>query len=193
MHIGLFLGSFNPIHYGHLIIASYMFHYYNFNEIWFVISPHNPMKRDTELLDEQIRLQMVEMAICNQEHFKALDIELSLPRPSYTINTLDVLKLKYSSYKFSLIVGYDNLVTFNKWKDYNKILERYQVYVYPRISTEGYEDSMEQHKSIIITKAPVIEISSTFIREAISRGMYPDYFTTIEVLDFIKTKKLYKK
>lgn len=193
MHIGLFLGSFNPIHYGHLIIASYMFHYYNFNEIWFVISPHNPMKEDAELLDEQIRLQMVEMAICNQDNFKALDIELSLPRPSYTINTLNVLKSKYSSYKFSLIVGYDNIVTFDKWKDYNNILERHKVYVYPRISNEHYKNSIEQYESIIMTKAPIIEISSTFIRKAISQGLYLDYFTTIEVLNFIKTKQLYKK
>jgi nicotinate-nucleotide adenylyltransferase len=135
MKIGLFFGSFNPVHVGHMVLANYMLEYTDLDKIWFVISPHNPLKKKSSLLDEKHRLQLVNLAIGDNAKIKASDIEFKLPQPSYTVVTLAYLKEKHPEYEFALILGEDNLLSFNKWKNYEEILKHHQLYVYPRPNT----------------------------------------------------------
>lgn len=163
--IGLFFGSFNPIHLGHLIIANHIVENTDINKIWFVVSPHNPLKNTNDLLDDTIRLKLVKLAIKNNNKFKASDIEFKLSKPSYTINTLKYLKSKYKTKDFVLIVGEDNLDSFEKWKDYREILNDYELYVYPRTNSKANKNLKFQNIHNI--NSPLIEISSTYIRENI--------------------------
>lgn len=163
--IGLFFGSFNPIHLGHLIIANYILENTDLNKIWFIVSPQNPLKNTNDLLDDTIRLKLVRLAIKNNNKFKASDIEFKLSKPSYTINTLKYLKSKYKTKDFVLIVGEDNLDSFEKWKDYREILNDYELYVYPRTNSKANKNLNFQNIHKI--NAPLIEISSTYIRENI--------------------------
>lgn len=163
-------------------------------EIWFVVSPRNPLKKKETLLNENQRIRMVRLAIEYDVRFKASAIEFDLPRPSYTIDTLAHLNEKYPDIEFSLILGYDNLVTLHKWKNYEVLLKNYTVYIYPRVSSGGEaETPLSAHSSVIITDAPIVELSSTFIRRAISEGKRIKHMVPPQVGDYIQEMHFYKK
>ena len=167
MKIGLFFGSFNPIHIGHKVIASYLVDFTDLDKVMFVVSPQNPLKQKISLLDQYHRLQIIRAEIEDNSNLEVSDIEFDMPKPSYTIDTLVRLKEKYPENDYSIIMGSDNLQNFHKWKNYEQILEDYSVYVYPR---PGYEIS-GSHKNIhLIEGVPQMEISSSFIRKAIKEG-----------------------
>jgi len=174
-NIGLFSGSFNPIHNGHLILANYICEYEGLDEIWFVVSPLNPLKSSDELLNNEIRYRWVEQAIAPYSRFRACDIEFEMPLPSYTIQTLKALKERYAGIEFTLIIGSDNWLCFEQWKDYQSIIDNYQILIYPR---KGYEiaDQGGLPASVRLTCAPQIEISSSFIRKAKSEGKEVPFF-----------------
>ncbi|KAB1068076.1 nicotinate-nucleotide adenylyltransferase [Tamlana haliotis] len=170
MKIGLYFGSFNPIHVGHLIIANHIVEYSNLDKIWFVVTPHNPFKEKKTLLNNYDRLEMVHLATHDYEKLEPCDIEFNLPQPNYTVDTLIYLQEKYPANTFSLIMGEDNLKSFHKWKNHEVILENYFVYVYPRISENKIETRFDGHKKIIHIDAPIMQLSSSFIRKSIAAG-----------------------
>lgn len=192
MKIGLFFGSYNPIHVGHVMIANYMKNFTDLDEVWLVVSPHNPLKPTDSLLNAYDRLEMVHLGVEDGNGLRAMDIEFNLPKPSYTIDTLVYLADKYPEKEFVLIMGADNLTTLHKWKNYQKILEYYQIYVYPRFGAE-IPSQYYNHSSIIVTETPRIEISSNFLRTAIQEGKSVSGFVPYKVLDFIQKKGLYRK
>ena len=190
MKIGLFFGSFNPIHIGHLIIANTIYEYSDLNEIWFVVSPQNPHKRDSKsLIHEFDRLDMVELAIEDQPNFKALDIEFRMPKPNYTIDTLTYLQEKYPDHKFSLIIGEDNLTSFTSWKNYHMILDHYGLIVYPRPNSR--QSNVKNHPNVKLIEAPRMDISASFIRKCIRDRKSVRYLVPEKVLQFIRDRKLY--
>ena len=177
--IGLFFGTFNPIHVGHLTIANYLAEYSDLDQVWFVVTPHSPFKKKNSLLADHHRFQMVSRAVEDYSKLKASDIEFKLPQPNYTINTLTYLEEKYPDYNFALIMGEDNLKSFHKWKNYDVILENHQIYVYPRISKGAIAEKFKDHPKITAVDAPIMELSSTFIRKQHKLGkdikaMLPD-------------------
>ncbi|WP_343487081.1 nicotinate (nicotinamide) nucleotide adenylyltransferase [Allomuricauda sp. d1] len=178
--IGLFFGTFNPIHIGHLVIANHVVEFSDLDEVWFVITPRSPFKQKQSLLDDHHRYQMVFEAIQEYPKLRASKIEFDLPQPNYTVNTLAHLNEKYGQeYQFSLIMGEDNLNSFHKWKNHEVILENHDLYVYPRISDGKMEHQFEDHPKINRVAAPIMEISSTFIRKQHVEGkniraMLPD-------------------
>lgn len=190
MKIGLFFGSFNPIHIGHLIIANYMANYTHLDKVWLVVSPHNPLKTKEDLIDIYDRLEMCKLATENSLNISVSDIELKLPQPSYTIDTLTYLNEKYPEHQFTLIMGSDNLNTLKKWKNYEQILKNYEVIVYPR--PQQVNEEFTNHPKIKITEAPQMEISATFIRKAIRENNNVDYFLPEKVIGFIESKNLYR-
>jgi|TARA_B100000949_G_C14245445_1_gene435596 nicotinate-nucleotide adenylyltransferase len=167
-NIGLYFGTFNPIHIGHLAIANHMAEFSELDEIWLVVTPHNPFKKKSTLLDNHHRLEMVRLATEHYPKLKPSTVEFDLPQPNYTVNTLAVLEEKYPDYMFNLIMGEDNLKSLHKWKNYDVILERYGIFVYPRISEGVIEHQFKDHPKITKVKAPIMEISSTFIRSSIA-------------------------
>ncbi|WP_209332358.1 nicotinate (nicotinamide) nucleotide adenylyltransferase [Lunatimonas salinarum] len=187
MKIGLFFGSFNPIHIGHLIIADIMQDQTDLEEVWFVVSPQNPMKSSKSLLHEFDRLRMVELATADNFRFKVLDVEFHMPKPSYTIDTLAVLSDKYPQHEFKLVVGSDNLTHFHKWKNSEQLLEYYGLYVYPR---PGKMKTLD-HPHIQFIDSPLIDISATFIRDTLRKGGSVRYLLHPHVSDYIRDKKLY--
>ncbi|HCO66817.1 MAG TPA: nicotinic acid mononucleotide adenylyltransferase [Dysgonomonas sp.] len=191
MNIGIFSGSFNPIHIGHLILVNYITEYSELDEVWLLVTPQNPFKEEDDLLDEEIRLKMTELALKDYPKVKLSNIEFSLPRPSYTINTLEELEKKYPEDTFSLIIGADNWERFDQWKDSEDILANYKIYVYPRY---GYSVSRENRlkKSVEILNSPIVEISSTFIREGIKEGHDLKAFMPEVVYKYIKEHNLYQ-
>lgn len=191
-NIGLLFGTFNPPHIGHTMISNYFYITNNFDEIWFIVSPQNPFKKDLNLLDENLRLEMVNLAIENASYLKASDIEFALPKPSYTINTLEKLKNDYPTHTFSIIMGSDNLLSIEKWKDSQKIINNYSIYVYPR---PGYPiKNIKINKNITIdNNAPNIDICSTWIREQIKKGKDVHFFLRKSVYNFIMMKGIYKE
>jgi nicotinate-nucleotide adenylyltransferase len=189
--IGLFFGSFNPIHVGHLIIANHMVEFSDLKKIWFVISPHNPLKEKHTLLADHHRLAMVNVAVEDNSKFKASSVEFKLPQPSYTIHTLTYLQEKYPAKKFVLIVGADNLPTFHKWKNYEQILEQYELYVYPRPNTHNHP--LMKHPKVKMIDAPLIEISSSFIRTAIKNKQDVKYLLTEKVYEYVKEMHFFEK
>ncbi|MBX2828045.1 MAG: nicotinate-nucleotide adenylyltransferase [Flavobacteriaceae bacterium] len=168
--IGLYFGTFNPIHVGHLAIANHMVEYGDLDEVWMVVTPHNPHKKKKTLLDNHHRLVMVEIALEDYPKIKASKVEFDLPQPNYTVHTLAVLDETYPQHEFCLIMGEDNLKSFHKWKNYEVILDQYSIYVYPRISAGSVVHQFVGHKKITRIDAPVMEISSTFIRKGIQEG-----------------------
>ena len=188
---GLFFGSFNPIHIGHLALANYMVSFTDLHEVWFVVSPHNPLKEKQSLLAQNHRLYMVKLAVESHPKFKASDIEFKLSQPSYTINTLTHLKEKYPKKNFALIMGMDNLHNFHKWKNYEQILEKHSIYVYPR--QQSHAGNFINHPNIIITQAPVMEISSSFIRQAIADKKDVSCFMPEKVGVYVSEMNFYKK
>ena len=191
MKIGLFFGSFNPIHVGHTVIANYMLEFTDLDRIWFIVSPHNPHKEKRSLLADEHRLQMVQQAIGDNKKMKVSNVEFSLPQPSYTVNTLAYFKKKYPKNRFVLIIGSDNLTTFHKWKNYEKILKNFYLYVYPRLGNNGGD--LAKHPHVKIIDAPVIDISSTFIREAIKKKKDVRYLMPEAVSKCVKKMQFYKK
>lgn len=191
MKVGLFFGSFNPVHVGHMVLANYLLEYTDLENVWFVISPHNPLKKKSSLLDERKRFQLVELAIGDNNRLKASDIEFKLPQPSYTIVTLAYLKEKYPAHQFGLIMGADNLQSFDKWKNYEEILKHHQLYVYPRPDAEN--STFDNHPQVKLVNAPLIEISSTAIRQAIKEQRDVRYFVPEAVWKYIKEMHFYEK
>ena len=192
MKVGLFFGSFNPVHVGHLVLANYMLEFTDLERVWFVISPHNPLKKKASLLHERHRLQLVQAAIGNNNRMKASDVEFRLPQPSYTVNTLAHLQEKYPGHRFALIMGADNLAGFHKWKNYEAILEHYELYVYPR--QDGFpETELSAHPHVKLIPAPRIEISSTMIRQGIKDKKDLRYFLAPAVWAYIKEMHFYEK
>ena len=189
--IGLFFGSFNPIHNGHLMLANYLAEYGGLDEIWFVVSPQNPFKDKKSLLADRHRLYMVEMAIKDDERFQVCDIEFYMPQPSYTIDTLTRLQERHPNTDFYLICGMDNIESFKKWKNYEAILQYHHMMVYPR---KGYSSNeLVEHPSVTVVEAPEIEVSSTFIRNAISEGKDVRYFVPKDVYKYIVDMHFYEK
>ena len=166
-NIGLYFGTFNPIHIGHLIIANHMVENSNLDEIWMVVTPHNPFKKKSSLLDNHHRFEMVFLATKNYDKIKPSDIEFNLPQPNYTVHTLAHISDKYPDYNFNLIMGEDNLKSLHKWKNYETILEHHNVYVYPRISEGKIETQFNEHPKIHRVAAPIVEISSTMVRQSV--------------------------
>ena len=191
MKVGLFFGSFNPIHIGHLAIANYITEYSDIDELWLVVSPQNPLKKKKTLLDEYDRYQMVELALKNDHKIKPSDIEFRLPKPSYTIDTLTYLSEQNPKNEFVLILGADNLTSFRKWKNYEVILDQYQLYVYPRPNYDLGE--FKTHSKVEIINAPMMEISSSFIRNSIKEGKDVRYFLPNTVYEYIMKMHFYKK
>lgn len=191
MKIGLFFGSFNPVHTGHLLIANYFIQFAGLDKIWFMVSPQNPFKVNDTLLDETMRLHLLELAINGDERFIASDFEFTLPRPSYTVNTLSELRTKHPEHVFIPIIGGDNLQSFHLWKDYQEILSHHQVYVYRR--TGYYENPLlSNHASIKIFEVPLLNISSTYVREMLQAGKSVKYLVPEKVEQYIHEKGLYR-
>lgn len=187
---GLFFGSYNPIHIGHLVIANYMATFTELKEVWLIVSPHNPLKQKSGLANMYDRLEMAKLATENAPQIKVSDIEFKLPQPSYTIDTLAHLKERYPEKEFVLIMGADNLSSLKKWKNFEVLLKDYSIYVYPRPGADlsGWKD----HPSITFTDTPQMEISSTFIRKAIKENKNVQFFVPDNVLAFIEQKSMYK-
>jgi nicotinate-nucleotide adenylyltransferase len=174
LNIGIFSGSFNPVHIGHLALANYLCEYEGLDEVWFMVTPHNPLKEEGELMDDKLRLELVQLAIADYPKFRASDFEFHLPRPSYTVHTLDKLKKAYPEHLFHLIVGSDNWLLFSRWYESERILAENPIIVYPRPGYPVNADSLPQH--VKLASSPVFEISSTFIRRALSEGKNIRYF-----------------
>jgi len=195
--IGLFFGSFNPIHIGHLILANYILEHSDMQELWFVVSPQNPFKEKKSLLKDHNRLDMVQLAIKNYPKMRASNVEFSLPTPSYTIDTLTYLQEKYPDYSFSLIMGEDNIGSLHKWKNYELLLQNYQIIVYPRIfgkdtSTSLNVPELKNHQNIHKIDAPIIELSATEIRNMIKAGRNVRPMLPPEVFEYLDGSSFYK-
>jgi nicotinate-nucleotide adenylyltransferase len=202
-HIGLYFGTFNPIHVGHLVIANHMAEYTDLDEVWLVVTPQNPLKKKTSLLEDYHRLAMVKIAIDDNTKLRASDIEFTLPKPSYTVNTLVYLREKYPEKKFALIMGEDNLRTLHKWKNYEEILAQHKIYVYPRTLTESELEEMNQidsnskpevynHANIILVDAPVMKVSASFVRKSIQDKKDVRYLLTEPVFKYVEEMNFYK-
>ncbi len=195
--IGLFFGSFNPIHIGHLILANYILEHSDMKELWFVVSPQNPFKDKKSLLKDHNRLDMVQLAIKNYPKMRASNVEFSLPTPSYTIDTLTYLQEKHPDYSFSLIMGEDNLGSLHKWKNYELLLKNHQIIVYPRIlgediSTPLNVTELKNHENIHQIDAPIIELSATEIRNMIKEGKNTRPMLPPEVFEYLDGSSFYK-
>jgi len=188
--IGLFFGSFNPIHIGHLIIAGYMTNFTDLEEVWLVVSPQNPLKAKKGLADMYDRLEMAHLATEAAEKIRVSDIEFKLPQPSYTVDTLAHLQEKYPAREFVLIMGADNLASIKKWKNYEVLLNNYAIYVYPRPGTDLSE--WVNHPSITLTATPQMEISSTFVRSALKENKNIQFFVPDNVIAFMDSKNMYR-
>ena len=195
--IGLYFGSFNPVHIGHMAIAGYMTEFADLDQVWFVVSPHNPLKNKETLLADHHRLYMTELAIGDNDKLKASDIEFRLPVPSYTIDTLTYLKEKYPKNVFCLVMGEDNLFTLHKWKNAAELVKMYPIYVYPRLKSENPSSLILEQ--ILLTadvhnvNAPLMEISGTFIRNGIKNGKDMSYFLPPAVWKYIREMHFYGK
>lgn len=192
MKIGLFFGTFNPIHVGHMIIANHLAEFSDLEEVWFVVTPLSPFKKRSNLLPNYHRLAIAKIAVEDFPKLKASDIEFKLPEPNYTVNTLVHIEEKYPLNEFCLIMGEDNLKGFHKWKNFQTILENHDLYVYPRISGEIPSNERLEHKKIHRIEAPVIQISSTFIRKGIKEGKDVRAMLPKDVWKYIDEMNFYK-
>lgn len=191
--VGLFFGSFNPIHIGHLILANYILENSDMDELWFVVSPQNPFKDKKSLLKDHNRMDMVQLAVKNYPKMRASNVEFSLPVPSYTIDTLTYLHEKYPGYSFSLIMGEDNLENLHKWKNSEVLIKNHHIIVYPRVSNgEKKDPEYLKHENISLIKAPVIEISATEIRKMIKEGKNVRPMLPPEVFEYLDGSNFYK-
>lgn len=190
MKIGLFFGSFNPVHIGHLIIANYMATQTDLQQVWLVVSPQNPLKHKDTLARDRDRLNMVKLAIDDNPLLRASDIEFKLPKPSFTIDTLTYLIEKYPQHEFVLIMGGDNLGTIHKWKNYEQLLRGYDIYVYKRPQYDL--GTFEQSPRVYLFDAPLMEISATYIRKCLMEGKSVQYLVPDSVLQYLLECKIYK-
>lgn len=189
--IGLFFGSYNPVHVGHMIIANYMATQTPLREVWMIVSPHNPLKPKRTLARDHDRLHLVQLAIGDNTQLRASDVEFSLPQPSYTVDTLIYLKEKYPEKQFALIMGGDNLATLHKWKNYEVLLRDYEIHVYSRPSYKQVE--LAEHPSVhLYEDVPLMEISSSYIRECIRDGKSVQYLVPDAVFHYLQTSNLYR-
>lgn len=189
MKIGLYFGSFNPVHIGHLIIASFIVNNTDIEQVWFVVSPQNPLKKSATLLNEYHRLHLVRLAVEDNIQFKASDVEFKLPRPSYTIDTVTYLKEKYPQHSFSIIMGSDSFQNIDKWKNFEQLINNNTIIVYKR---PGFELTPQQEKQVICVDAPLLEISATTIRQLIKQGRSIRYLVTDKVLAEIEQNGYYR-
>lgn len=202
MKIGLYFGTFNPIHVGHLIIANYMADYTDLDEVWLVVSPQNPLKKKKSLLQDYHRLELVRVGIEDNDKLRVTDIEFGLPKPSYTAHTLIHLEEKFPQHQFALIMGEDNLRTLEKWKNYDTIIEKHKLFVYPRpLTHEEIEEIKEMgdpvssfvnHKNVVMCDAPVMKLSASFIRKAVKEGRDVRYLLTEPVFKYIDEMNFYR-
>lgn len=199
MKVGLYFGTYNPIHVGHLIIANFMAQYTDLDQVWMVVTPQNPMKKNHNLLADYHRLAMVREAIDDNPLLEVTDIEFHLPKPSYTIHTLVALREKYPNKEFSLIMGEDNLRTLHKWMNHEEILNNHFIYVYPRALTEEEQEKMQrkqnrftEHPKIKMVKAPIMKISSSLIRKAIQDEKDVRYLLTESVHKYLTDMNFYR-
>jgi len=191
MRVGLFFGSFNPVHIGHMIIANYMLTQTNLDKIWMVVSPQNPHKKKSTLARDHDRLHLVRLATDDNLNIQASDIEFGLPQPSYTIDTLTYLKEKHPKHEFVLIMGGDNLGTFHKWKNYELILKYHEVFVYKR---PAYDlGDLVDHPKVNLFDAPLMQISASYIRKCIKEGHSIQYLVPESVFEYLSSSSLYKK
>lgn len=186
--IGILGGSFNPVHIGHLMLAQYIREWGYVDKVWLTLSPQNPLKQVADVIPDMKKLAMLHKATKDIKGIETCDIELSMPRPSYTIDTLDTLSHRYPAKKFKLIIGSDNWAVFKKWKDWERILDNYSVLVYPR---PGYPVTWEQNDGMEVVNAPLLDISSTFVRKAIADGRDISFFLPPSVYKYILDNKLY--
>ncbi len=191
MKVGLFFGSFNPVHIGHLIIANYMASQTDLNQVWFVVSPQNPLKERSSLARDQDRLFLVRLAIEDNPLLNASNVEFSLPKPSYTIDTLTYLKEQHPEKEFVLIMGSDNISSLHKWKNYELILERYSIYVYRRPDYE--EGELSKHPNVKTFEAPQMKISASYIRKCIKEGHSIQYLVSPPVQEYLESSSMYRK
>lgn len=191
MKIGLFFGSFNPVHTGHLIIANHMVQYTDIDEVWMVVSPQNPLKNKASLANNNDRYYLIQLAIGENHNLRASNIEFSLPIPSYTIDTLTYLKERYPTKNFCLIMGGDNLATIEKWKNYQLLLEQYKIYVYKR---PGYDlGTYATHTNVqVLDNVPMLNISATFIRAALKAGKSIQYLVPEKVYEYLTAYNIYR-
>lgn len=190
MKVGLYFGSFNPVHIGHLAIANYMVEFTDIDELWFIISPHNPLKNKASLLNDRARYNLVYEAIKDDARMRASDIEFGLPQPSYTIDTLTYIEEKFPGKEFAVIMGSDGLRTFNKWKNADTLIEKYERFVYPRYGEDL--DYIKSHRNVKIVEAPRFEISSSFIRKSIKEKHDVRHFLPEPVFKVIESAGYYK-
>lgn len=189
MEVGLFFGSFNPIHTGHMIIANLVKETTNVKEVWFIVSPQNPFKKNKRLLHEFDRLDLVRAAIADDYDFKVSDIEFNMPKPNYTINTLTLLKEKYPDKNFHLIIGEDNLESFPKWKNHDQILKHFSLIVYPRKNAKP--NQLIDHEKVVMIDAPEVDISATLIRKLVKEKKSIKYLVPESVEALIKSKSFF--
>jgi len=188
--IGIYSGSFNPIHHGHVMLANYLVEFSDLDELWFVVSPQNPLKKKADLLDDDERLKMVQLAVGDDPRFFVSDIEMHLPTPSYTINTLTALSGQYPYCQFVFICGMDSLQNLHQWREYQRILDNYRLLVFPR---EGYDGGvLVNHPSVTVLKTPILEISSTFVRRCIAEGRDVRHFMPTRAFEYMRKKGFYK-
>ncbi len=188
--VGILGGSFNPVHVGHIMLASYLAQYTSLDEVWLTLSPSNPLKNAEALLSDSHRLEMLHIAASDVRDVTICDIELTMPRPSYTIDTLNRLNVIYPEKKFKLIIGSDNWLIFNRWKDSENIITKYGVIIYPR---PGYDVNMNLPSGVELINAPVVNLSSTFIREGLMSGKDMKAFLPSGVNNYILEKQLFKQ
>lgn len=192
MKIGLFFGTFNPIHVGHLIIANHMVEHSQLDEVWLVVTPLSPFKKKSSLLDNHQRLEMVYRATEDFAKLRPSDIEFNLPQPNYTIKTLLYLKEKFPEHDFSLIMGEDNLASFHKWKNYEEILNQHQIFVYPRIKSKPVKEEFLNHEKIFNISAPILELSSTFIRQELKANRNVKPMLPVKVWEYLDEMNFYR-
>jgi nicotinate-nucleotide adenylyltransferase len=188
--IGLFFGSFNPVHVGHLIIASQVVEQTDRDEVWFVVSPQNPFKRKDSLLDQRQRLHLVRLAIGDDDRLRASDVEFGLPVPSYTVDTLAHLGERHPAHDFALIMGSDNLQSLPKWKNAPVLLDRYRMLVYPRPGFDG--GALREHPAVRWLDLPLLQISATFVRQAIAEGRSTRYLLPDPVYRYVEEMGFYR-
>ena len=187
--VGIYSGSFNPIHHGHVMLANYLVEFSDLDELWFVVTPQNPLKKKEDLLDDDERLKMVQLALGDDLRFHVSDIEMHLPTPSYTINTLTALSEQHPDCEFVFICGMDSLQNFKNWREYQKILDNYELLVFPREDYDGGE--LINYPSVTVLKTPILEISSTFIRQCVKEGRDVRHFMPEKAFQYMKEQQFY--